>query len=1095
MSKKLRKVAETETPELPIVPKRRRRRLWLLVVPAIAALLWAAPVLIAQTPVKGFVLNRLTSDIQGDVTVSAMTLDWLSPVVMHEIAVIDRQGRRVIHVPAASTRKTLLEVVTSLNQPTQLRIERPVVEVTIQDAGSNLEDVLREMLNSAGSSSAQPRVDLEIIDGTVRVIDAATKESLELTQFAATLHPAEEQPHLWTMRANCVVASESPGRVEITMSPDSAGRGQSMHVKADGVPLDRASVAARRFVPQLQAAGVLSANLQITSESAMALEADGQLTVDSFALNVPEWFGSDRLTSERIAAGGQLAMRNGAVAAKQILFESDAGSVHLNGTAELGELADKSRVEQVSKLLFDADYQLACKIDVAKLAQMLPTTLRVREGHRLVAGTIDVELNSNPASGGRTWAGRIESTGIEAEADGHPIRWEQPLQFTYAANQTDGVVRIDDIACRSDFLTFNGSGTIADAKLNGECDLDRLSTQLSQFFDMQDSQLGGKLKATLAATRATESNTRVEANFEVERFQFAMRDSQPWNEPRLTANFVAEGTLDGQRLDTIHSAALNVVGSDKRFESRLREPVAYRDLRKKLAADVHVQAPLASLQPRVRQWLDLANLNLSGDLDASSVIQVAAKTIQVDQGVVTINRFRAQEQDLDINEARVEFKTSGTWDRAKREWRAADTTCAAGAVAFRMADFAAGFNDSGIAKLSGNVAVRGNLDRLEMWLANRSGAKNHRLTGTFLARLNFAREGDMTNLTGDIDGNSLALWQRKAAPPVASGLFRRISMPARAPESWQPLWQESQMTLTGRAGYQSGADWTSGLNGDASLRWPANGVNGLASEAGQLTFSAAGGRVEITPIDIALGNGRVKLAPHINLQGETPVVRLDPGMIAENVNISKEMCATWLKYVAPMLSEATRAEGRFSTDLKGCVVPLSDPYATRADGTLLIESAQVGPGPLASQLMWLADHVKALAERQKSQSSGASNTAWLKLAKQDVAFRVADRRVHHRGLELLAGDVVIRTEGSVGFDESLSLVAIVPIREEWTQKNRGMASLRGHELRVPIGGTLDRPQLDTRVLSSFAIQLTGSAAKGFVQDQFDKQFGRILGRD
>ena len=90
----------------------------------------------------------------------------------------------------------------------------------------------------------------------------------------------------------------------------------------------------------------------------------------------------------------------------------------------------------------------------------------------------------------------------------------------------------------------------------------------------------------------------------------------------------------------------------------------------------------------------------------------------------------------------------------------------------------------------------------------------------------------------------------------------------------------------------------------------------------------------------------------------------------------------------------------------------------------------------------------------------------LSIRDQQVNFRVVDGRVYHQNMEFQVGDVTLRSQGSVGLDETISLTLQVPIQDAWIAKEPLLAGLKGQSLQVPVTGTLTRPQMDQRAISS-----------------------------
>ena len=108
----------------------------------------------------------------------------------------------------------------------------------------------------------------------------------------------------------------------------------------------------------------------------------------------------------------------------------------------------------------------------------------------------------------------------------------------------------------------------------------------------------------------------------------------------------------------------------------------------------------------------------------------------------------------------------------------------------------------------------------------------------------------------------------------------------------------------------------------------------------------------------------------------------------------------------------------------------------------------------------------------------ASNRLWLQVAEQSIPFHWQQRRVHHERLVFSVRDMAVITGGSVGADQSLNLIAEIPVRDEWLRNNQAAVALKGQSLRIPIGGTLSRPAVDRQAFTaSLKRMVTDSAGK------------------
>lgn len=284
------------------------------------------------------------------------------------------------------------------------------------------------------------------------------------------------------------------------------------------------------------------------------------------------------------------------------------------------------------------------------------------------------------------------------------------------------------------------------------------------------------------------------------------------------------------------------------------------------------------------------------------------------------------------------------------------------------------------------------------------------------------------------------------------------------------------------------------LTGEASLGWEGAQYVGLVAGPADFRARLASGILNIGPLDIPLSEGRLTTAPRVLINDPARPVAIDRGPVLENVRISPEMCSLWLKYVAPLVADATRAEGKFSLSLENANVPLTMPLASSVEGALNIQTAQIGPGPLAQQYLGVIRQLRGLLRSDGgSPAATEQNGGWVILPEQNVVFSVRNGVVTNRGLTMSVGDAVITTEGTVNIEtQQINLVASVPLNESWFKQKDGVfAVLKGQTVKIPIDGTLTQPRLDTRALQSLGTQAAGSALKGALNKQVERGQGLL----
>jgi hypothetical protein len=180
-----------------------------------------------------------------------------------------------------------------------------------------------------------------------------------------------------------------------------------------------------------------------------------------------------------------------------------------------------------------------------------------------------------------------------------------------------------------------------------------------------------------------------------------------------------------------------------------------------------------------------------------------------------------------------------------------------------------------------------------------------------------------------------------------------------------------------------------------------------------------------------------------------------PGDVLDHLQLTRELCNDVLKYIAPTLSRVSRAGGTFSLHFNEFNLPLANPAAGQLSGELVIHEVQVGGSPLIESLAAFLQLPPNLVVEPET----------------TIAFQLIEGRIHHSPFTFNLGLLPIRTQGSVGFDDTLDLVAEVSMPTHWTGTGPLRDALSGQSLQIPIRGTLSQPVVDQQAIGQSASQL------------------------
>ncbi len=288
------------------------------------------------------------------------------------------------------------------------------------------------------------------------------------------------------------------------------------------------------------------------------------------------------------------------------------------------------------------------------------------------------------------------------------------------------------------------------------------------------------------------------------------------------------------------------------------------------------------------------------------------------------------------------------------------------------------------------------------------------------------------------------------------------------------------------------ANWAESLQAKSQIGWDSASMVGIEIGKADFPLKIENGHF-LSRAEIPVSQGTLRWNLDGDVAGNPIVIVQSPEKVIENVAITRQMCQGWLKYVAPILADVASVQGNLSLKIDEASIVPTDLKRQTIKGQLQVHGANVGPGPLADQLLGLVQQVRALRKGAGATDGGGQQTTWLQLPEQQIGFDVQQGRVAHKNMQIQAGDVVINTSGSVGIDGQLELIAAVPILKDWVDKTPLLQSLAGQQIQIPVRGTIQRPQMDLSSFASIGQQLATAAIQGAAKKEIDKGIGKLFG--
>ena len=398
--------------------------------------------------------------------------------------------------------------------------------------------------------------------------------------------------------------------------------------------------------------------------------------------------------------------------------------------------------------------------------------------------------------------------------------------------------------------------------------------------------------------------------------------------------------------------------------------------------------------------------------------------------------------------------------------------------------------------MSGQFSLGSDFDSIQLHqLATRSGS------------VDFDAKGSISELSGVMNLDVAGTWQPnfdKIQTLMAATTDDLVQLTGGVAEPFKIVGPLFETTPSGgwvpqQLAVETGLGWQSGRLAGLPIGKGEVAVN-LSQQVASVRTTAAG---------IPVSQGVAHLQPQLDLRGTDLVLVHGQSQVLDRVQVTPEICREFLKFVAPLLSDTTNAEGVISASLQGLNMPLSDFQKVSARGSLVMEDVTVAAGPLAEQLLATVTQLQSVL---KPGSRERELKTWLKVEQQTIPLAIENGRVYHEGIKFSHDELIIRTSGSVGFDQGLELVAEIPIAAQWLEGNQYLAGLKGQSISIPIGGTVNKPVIDQSKVRQLSADLVRNAATGALnnaitdkiapkvnqevnklQSQFQNKIGGFLG--
>ncbi len=1146
-------------------------------------LVYFLPAILVNTPLKQTAIDYVLADFKGSAQVSKVSAGWFSSIQMQHVTLRDNEGNDVLTIGSIRTSQTLAGMLFSSDYGT-IEIDRLAIDLKVRNGGSNLEDAFAAYLSPPATDSAQliPVINLKISNGVARLRSESIDQQHILDNIECSIQTMSDEAPL-SVNLNCrgLSADNTNGQIAIALAVDSGqselvGNSIQAEVQFQDFPVEVLAPILTRFLGPTNCAGHIAGNFSLTvncRESAATLNIDA-LHGRQLALVASDWIGSDQFSAMELTANGDVQLAPGKITANGFKLESEFARIHANGQfdlEQLSQLADGGEIPQTG-------FQLDSTVDIAKIANMLPETTRLRDQVRLNSGVVQIQASTRDENGTPRLVVNADAANMNFAVNGQSVQWQRPVRFVAVAQRQGGRVRLENIQLQSEFLTASGQAGMDQGQLQISGDLNRTVSQLKQVLDLGGLQLAGKMQGNLGWRTAVESTTSVSASADTNsiRFNGQFKLENPalqypgyklWEANQLDLAITGDAVVSNSGAMAIDAARIDVaVGNENAF-GVLHERIDNLYAARKFQFQCEVTGSIAKWISHARNFASIPEFFADGSLASQFMLTLNPKSCRLNQLRMEATDFVFNGFGLGIREPTMDGKMSVKYVYEDSSVQFTKATISSSTIAASTEQLK--FDPRTNILADGEVVFRANVNRASNWYGYSLPGDTVRWDGSAVGAMKFSSEPGMFGGDLKIEISDLIFVQPDSETRPLTGVQ---SVSSR--QSYSESWREPTVTFSSSIylsddfnavqlrglnlnskladveGRGSINDLAQTMSADLSGRWNVKweNINQLMRDLSgdSITFEGNGWQpFEIkgpvfdpdassttttwlspqmaaaasivwkqatvykmplgkSQVDVRLNQSLVHLSstgkqgivdqlmglqPVLDLRQAELLLKTGQGTLLDHWQITESDSRTWLKYAAPLLADATSASGQVSIEVTGSSVPIFDPATASARGTIHVHELTVGPGPLAQQLLPLIDQIRTILK--PASASLQEKSTWLQLKPQSLPIVVDRGRVHHDGFEMGYGDLTIRTRGSVGFDQTLNMVAEIPILNAWINDDKILSHLSGKSISIPISGTLSKPTIDPRVVTQLTQQLLRDSARGLIDESVSKEVDKV----
>ena len=1006
----------------------------LVVMVLLACLPWLASTDMARNRIVATVNKHLP----GMLAVEEWSLAWLDALSINGIFYQDDAGNQ-FRVAGLRIEKGLLELVMNRRELGRIEVIQPMAVVALPEPEGVSRDI--PVKESSPLPESQPGAGPELAEESGEVLPAA---ALPLPDYVAML----------------VVRGGSVAVVKKNGTTDSVLRDLSADIALNGA-------GARTTYQMRFGSGDAQGNMAIKGEAYLgsgpnlvAEEVVLQAEVEMDALDLGALSTLAGMVDAVHMAGtltGNFLINGGLVEGLGLSAKLEFADLALAGGPLKGDRPDLGNIfidvdgviarEKItlSSLRLDSaltslsaaggiggdtqgEFAVKASVDLAEAFSQFPQTLGVQEGVILEEGALTISGTVSRKGALATVAGRAVVDRLRGIKDGQQLAWDIPISMEVKGAVGEDLLRLDRLQVDSSFLTAQGSGDLQRSALQVQADLGAALTEVRKFVKLGSWDARGQLSLNLRLEPGQQGSRTIHG-----------------------ALAIAEASLSRGGVSLVPPGPMAMS-----LSSRLRLPEENEGL-SAMATELSWQAWLGEAEVTVDN-LVMPGASIEGDATLPVITGVDG-SVRFDLALVgeLLQRLELLDSALRLAGQAI-VRTQASFDGNRLDLPQTEMEIVGLQVNFP--DFPP------IAEEKVVVSLAAQLDRASGEVI----VENLTLDSQ---PLSLKTQGDYVG--GESGGGELNVDGRLALDLEALGAYLKDlldrEMVLEGKEE-QPFTLQTSWTGAADEKLMARTEMRAGLSAE---RIEVFGLQ-MQSLTVPLQVSAGVARVDLSA---AVNQGQLTLRPVIDyLESEPKLVLEDPANILVDVRLTPALAEELLARIHPLFKGASEINGTLDLSMEEFSWPLDAALRDQQAafrGVMLFNDLKLSSAGILGTILELAK----VSDKE------------MVIGDREIQFECVEGRITASPIRITVDGNEIELSGTIGLDQTLDYAALIPVTAKLVGAD-AFRYLEGTTIRLPIRGTLAKPDLGTEVFSSAVSDLTRQALQNAATKAIEQKAGKLL---